>query len=192
MGNEELVGLLVGVSSDSLHIERLSDVVLAPASIYGIGEKRARKLEAVAELARRIVMEKTEKIAVIHGPEDAAQVLLPRVQFEQKEHFLLMTLNTKNHVIGVSEISVGSLTASIVHPREVFKEALARSAAAVIVAHNHPSGDIRPSNIDNRLTKTISEAGKLMNIQLIEHIIVGIGASGAPDYYSYRDSGNIL
>ncbi len=87
-------------------------------TLYGIGEKKALKVEAIGELVRRISSMQAQKVETIHGPEDVAHVLMPRVKHEQKEHFMLMCLNTKNHVIAVSDISIGSLSASIVHPRE--------------------------------------------------------------------------
>ena len=173
MSNAELVGLLIGMGADSLRMERLSDIVEAPMTVYGIGEKRKEKLEALGELVRRLESERTEKIEIIHGPEDAAHALLPRVKFEKKEHFMLVCLNTKNHIISISDISVGSLTASVVHPREVFKEALARSAASVIIAHNHPSGDPSPSHEDISVTQRLVKAGRVMDIPVLDHIILG-------------------
>lgn len=184
MSNEELLGLLVGVPADSLHFEKLSDIIEAPLSVYGIGEKRGKKLEAAAELFRRIAIEKANPITVIHGPEDAAHALFPRVRFEKKEHFILMCLNTKNHVIGISDISIGSLSASVVHPREVFKEALARSAAAIIVAHNHPSGDPSPSREDIGVTQRLVKAGKILDIPILDHIILGDGR-----FTSFKEKG---
>ena len=173
MSNAELVSLLVGVGAENLHISKLSDILEAPATVYGIGEKRKRKLEAVGEIVRRLNIEQTEPKYTIHGPEDAAHILFPRVKFEQKEHFMLVCLDTKNHVTDISDISVGSLTASVVHPREVFKEAVSRSAASVIIAHNHPSGDPSPSREDIAVTQRLVKAGKVMDIPVLDHIILG-------------------
>jgi DNA repair protein RadC len=89
-----------------------------------------------------------------------------------KEHFKLIILNTRNRIIGVSDISTGTLNASLVHPREVFKEAITRSASSVVVAHNHPSGDTQPSEEDIRITRRLVEAGKIMGIEVLDHIIV--------------------
>ena len=173
MSDKELLALLVGVNADSFHMESISDVLEAPMTLYGIGEKKALKVEAIGELVRRISSMQARKVETIHGPEDVAHVLMPRVKHEQKEHFMLMCLNTKNHVIAVSDISIGSISASIVHPREVFKEALARSAAAIIIAHNHPSGDPSPSREDINVTQRLAKAGKVMDIPLLDHIVLG-------------------
>jgi DNA repair protein RadC len=101
-----------------------------------------------------------------------------------RERFLALCLNTRNELMREVIISMGSLNASIVHPREVFKPALACSAAAIVIAHNHPSGDPSPSREDHEVTRALSEAGTLLDIPLHDHIIIG-----ADSYYSFRDAG---
>ena len=110
---------------------------------------------------------------IVHGPEDVAHYAMPRFRFEQKEHFAVMLLNTKNHILGLTDVSVGSLSASIVHPREVFQTALRYAAAAMILIHNHPSGDPSPSREDINVTQRLVKAGKIMDIPVLDHIILG-------------------
>jgi DNA repair protein RadC len=108
----------------------------------------------------------------IGGPDDVASFVGPRLRGEQREHFLVLLLNARHEVIGRETVSVGSLNASIVHPREVFKPAITASAAAVILVHNHPSGDPEPSEEDLAITKRLAEAGELLGIQVLDHVIV--------------------
>jgi DNA repair protein RadC len=110
--------------------------------------------------------------AAIRGPEDALQVVRPRFKNHQREVFLVVLLNARHEVLGVETVSVGSLNASIVHPREVFKPAILQSAASVILAHNHPSGDPEPSEEDLSITKRLVEVGELLGIGVLDHVIV--------------------
>jgi DNA repair protein RadC len=103
-----------------------------------------------------------------------------------REHFVVLLLDQKNQVIGIHTVSVGSLTASIVHPREVYKVAILRNAAAIICGHNHPSGDCQPSREDRALTQRLVEAGKLLGIAVLDHVIIGDGTSA---YFSFADEG---
>jgi DNA repair protein RadC len=103
-----------------------------------------------------------------------------------REHFVVLLLDQKNQVIGIHTVSVGSLTASIVHPREVYKVAILRNAAAIICGHNHPSGDCQPSREDRALTARLVEAGKLLGIAVLDHVIIGDGTSS---YFSFADEG---
>ena len=108
----------------------------------------------------------------VRGPEDALQVVRPRFKNQQREIFLVVLLNARHEVLGVETVSVGSLNASIVHPREVFKPAIMQSAASVVLAHNHPSGDPEPSEEDLTITKRLVEAGELLGIGVLDHVIV--------------------
>ena len=103
-----------------------------------------------------------------------------------REHFLVAMLDQKNKVIGVNVVSTGSLTASVVHPREVFKPAILSNAAALVCCHNHPSGDPTPSQEDRALTKRLVEAGKLLGIAILDHVIIG---DGTTSYFSFADQG---
>jgi len=112
---------------------------------------------------------------VVRTPADVARLLSDHLQGVDWEHFVSILLDTKNKVIGVNTVSVGILDCSLVHPREVYKPAILCNAASVIVAHNHPSGDPSPSVEDTRITKRLSEAGEIIGIDLLDHIVVGDG-----------------
>jgi len=116
---------------------------------------------------------------------DAARMLATYLAGVDREHFVVFMLNQKNHVIGLHTVSMGSLTASIVHPREVFKAAILANAATILCGHNHPSGDTQPSLEDRAMTQRLAEAGKLLGINVVDHII--IGAAGR--YFSFADEG---
>ena len=172
MSNQELLATLLGVKESNISYGRLSDMVTAPMSIKGIGEKKSKKLYAIAEITRRL-MQTVDRSDVIHGPEDVAHFLMPKLRFETVEHFGVMVLNTKNHIIADTIITTGSLTASVVHPRELFREVLKYPAASVIVYHNHPSGDPAPSHEDIAVTRRLVKAGEILDIPVLDHIIIG-------------------
>ncbi len=141
--------------------------------IKGIGPVKAVQIAAAVELGRRLALFSDDEKPTIRGPQDVANLLLPELRDAHKEHFKSLLLNTKNQVLKAVTVSVGILDSSLVHPREVFKDAIAVSAAALIVAHNHPSGDPTPSVEDKRVTERLAEAGQLLGIELLDHIIVG-------------------
>ena len=109
----------------------------------------------------------------IHSPSDAYRLLRPLFREADREHFYVVLLSTKNHVLAIELVSVGSLSASVVHPREVFKRAVVRSAAAILLAHNHPSGDTTPSVEDVELTRRLVSVGELLGIRVLDHLVVG-------------------
>jgi len=151
-------------------------VHLGPAEIMdinGISQAKAATIIAAVELGHRLAVRQAAKIDVVHGPEDAANFAMPRFRFEQREHFAVMLLNTKNHILGFTDVSVGSLSASVVHPREVFQAALRFAAASMILLHNHPSGDPQPSREDIAVTQRLVKAGRIMDIPVLDHIILG-------------------
>jgi len=161
-------GGLKGVTNASL--EELSQ-------IKGIGLAKAAQIKAAVELASRVDgYSEGSGRPQVKTPEDVDLLVRARLKGKKKEYFLALLLDTRNRLIKVAEISVGSLDSSIVHPREVFKEALSASAAAVIFVHNHPSGDTEASEDDIRMTKRLSEAGEIMGIDVLDHIIVGGGS----------------
>ncbi|MFS0787375.1 DNA repair protein RadC [Shouchella sp. 1P09AA] len=141
--------------------------------VKGIGETKAIELSAAIELGKRILREGKGEKRVIASPDDAVQLVVNDLVGIHQEHFVVLYLNTKNYVIKQKTVFIGSLNASIVHPREVFKEALRTSSAAVICLHNHPSGDPSPSPEDISVTKRLYEAGKILGITLLDHIIIG-------------------
>jgi len=110
---------------------------------------------------------------VIRSADDVASIMEPIVSLLAEEHFYVLLLNTKNRVNGVHEVSVGSLNATIVHPREIFKAAILSNSASVILVHNHPSGDPTPSPEDRHLTEQIAKAGKVLDIPVLDHVIMG-------------------
>ena len=170
--DNELLSLVTGVEPERF-TKNLSDVFNDPRSIEGIGEKKTMLLLAIKELALRLAKRPNTNIKVIHGPEDAAHFAMPHFRNEQKEHFAIMMLNTKNHILGLRDISVGSLTASVVHPREVFETAILNHSAAIILLHNHPSGDPSPSREDIAVTQRLVKVGKIIDIPVLDHIILG-------------------
>lgn len=141
--------------------------------VKGIGSAKAAQLKAAFELGKRVESySDSAKGPVIKTPEDVVKWVGNSLKGKKKEHFLILLLNTRNQVMGKAEISVGSLNTSIVHPREVFKEAISASAAAIILVHNHPSGDPQPSEDDIKLTRRLVEAGEIMGIDVLDHIVV--------------------
>ena len=154
--------------------------------VKGVGEAKAITVMAAIELGRRVTTLAPAARAVIRTPDDVAALLMPRFRYETKESFIAILLSTKNHVLKTPVISIGSLNASIVHPRELFREAINASAAAVILAHNHPSGDPAPSPEDVSLTRKLVDAGKLLDIPVLDHIVLGDGK-----YISLREK-NLL
>ena len=144
------------------------------AGVRGIGIAKACQIKAAVELASRVDSgAEPDNRTVVKTPEDAAALVHARLKDKKKEYFLAVLLDTRNRLIKVAEISVGSLDSSIVHPREVFKEAISASAASVIFVHSHPSGDTEASEDDIRLTKRLNEAGEIMGIDVLDHLIVG-------------------
>jgi len=158
-------GSLKGIADASL--EELSQV-------RGIGLAKAAQLKAAFELSRRLdeqyLLE--EKGQPLKTPECVVELIKKELKGKKREHFLLVLLTIRNQPIRMVKISEGSLDSSIVHPREVYKEAISAHAASVILVHNHPSGDPEPSPDDIKLTKRLVEAGKLMGISVLDHIIV--------------------
>ena len=122
---------------------------------------------------------------MVSGPEDVVRLCAPQLRGSDREHFWALALNTKNQLIRVIEVSIGSLNASIVHPRELFKDAVRVSAASIVVVHNHPSGDPTPSGADIQLTRRLVKAGDVLGIEVLDHVVVGDGGQHA----SLRDLG---
>ena len=172
--DHELLSLVLGISPERL-VGGIQEILDFPSKIQGIGRRKELAVFAVKELVKRLMRREARSIEVIHGPEDAAHFAMPYFKQEQKEHFAILMLNTKNHVLGLQDISVGSLTASVVHPREVFETAIRHHSAAIILLHNHPSGDPTPSDEDISVTKKLVKAGDVMDVQVLDHIILGDG-----------------
>jgi DNA repair protein RadC len=145
------------------------------SEVRGIGPAKAVQIAACVELGKRIAAYIPEQKPMINDPDDAIKLLIPEMRDCKKELFKSILLDIKNRVIRIVTVSIGSLDMSVVHPREVYKDAIIASASGMIVAHNHPSGDPTPSSEDRRTTARLTEAGKILGIELLDHLIIGDG-----------------
>lgn len=201
LSNAELLALLLRTGSTGESVMVLAQRVLSKTGglkaltqislqelmqIHGIGLAKAVQIMAGVELGQRISRLLPEERYAIHSPQDAARYVMEELRFLKQEHFVCLFLNTKYQVIGKQCIFKGSLNASVVHPREIFHEAIRFSAAAIVCVHNHPSGDPTPSPEDLEVTERLVEAGKLMGIEILDHLIIGDQL-----YMSMREHGMI-
>nr|WP_272949962.1 DNA repair protein RadC [Brevibacillus laterosporus] len=152
--------------------------------ISGIGPVKAVEIQAALELGRRSALKVRDIRISIRLPRDVAEYMMPEMAGLVQEHFVCLFLNTKNQVIGKKTVFVGSLDSSIVHPRDIYREAIKRSSASIICLHNHPSGDPAPSKEDINVTKILLQAGDLVGIPLLDHVIIGDGR-----YVSLKEQG---
>jgi DNA repair protein RadC len=152
----------------------------------GIGPAKATTIKAALELGKRLAGEPAQRRLKITSPQDLVNYFQPRLQHLRKEVFKAVLLDTKHQILKDVTISEGSLSASLVHPREAFLPAIKESAAAVIFIHNHPSGDPTPSAEDKELTQRLTDVGRLVGIGVLDHIIIG---TGSPGFMSFRDVG---
>lgn len=158
------------------------------AKIKGVGFAKAVQLVAAFGLGRRLAQETLSK-QKIDSPELVNELVGAEMRMLRKESLRVILLDTRYHLIRTEEISTGSVNESIAHPREVFRPAMITSAYAVIVVHNHPSGDPSPSQADHNLTRRLHEAAELLQIRLLDHIIIGAPAEGRPPYFSFKEAG---
>lgn len=187
LSNEELLAIILRTGSKTENVLELSYRILhnvgglqglfrsSPSElmkIRGIKEAKATQLLAICELYRRFKNSKINQYKILK-PEDIAELVMDELMVLTQEVLLVITLDTKNKVLTKKEVFKGSLNSSLVHPREVFKEALMNSAASVVICHNHPSGDPTPSKEDVNITLRLKECGILMGIELLDHIIIG-------------------
>jgi len=201
MSNAELLAIILRTGSNGVPVQRLSEQVLSKfdglhgllnstleeiTSIKGIGSAKAVQIMAAIELGRRIARHKRGNTYTIKTPADVADYLMDELRHLKQEVFVSLYLNTKNQIIGYERITMGSLNSSIVHPREIFKGALKRSSAAIICVHNHPSGDPSPSREDIEVTKRLVNAGQILGIEVLDHVIIGDNT-----YYSLKEKGNM-
>jgi DNA repair protein RadC len=175
----EKYGSLTGLSRCSL--DELS-------KIKGVKFTKAVQLVAAFGLGDRLARERWVK-QKIDSPELANELVGPEMRRLQKESLRVILLDTRYHLIRVEEISLGSINESIAHPRDVFRPAVISSAYAVIVLHNHPSGDPSPSQTDHSLTRRLAEAAELLQIKLLDHIIIGASSDTSPGYFSFKEAG---
>lgn len=169
------------------NIKAISEATLEELSqIKGIGFAKAAQIKACFELGKRQDLEPELKDFNIQDPQSVVKAIQTSIKDKAKEHFKLILLNTRNKIIGISTISIGTLNSNLVHPREVFKEAIAHSAASVVLAHNHPSGEPEPSEYDLIITKRLTESGKILGIEVLDHIIIT-----KDGFFSFKDRGLI-
>lgn len=199
LSNSELIAIILGNGTSKENILSISTRLLKISGglngllnsdtdelvkIDGIGKAKAVQLLALGELTKRFKSYKSGERYKILTPKDAASLIMDELKVFDKEHLYVIMLNTKNIVIKISDVSVGSLNSSIVHPREVYNEPIVKHAASIIICHNHPSGDPEPSSQDISITKRLKECGKIIGIELLDHIIIGDGI-----YISLKEKG---
>jgi DNA repair protein RadC len=156
--------------------------------IRGVGPAKAVQLAAAFELGRRLAKETVAR-EKINAPELVYELLGPEMRLLEKESLRVLLLDTRYRLMEAKEISIGSVNESIAHPREVLRPAIAASAYAIIVAHNHPSGDPSPSAADHSLTRRLADAAELMQIKLLDHVIIGSPGEGRAPYFSFKEAG---
>jgi len=201
LGDNELLALVLGSGSRELDVLALANRLLeqsgglhgltrsgvgALRDVAGIGQARAAQVLAAVELGRRTLVRGTDERPRLNSPRQLAAYLLPLYGAHPVEQFGIVMLDTKHRVIRTKILSVGSLDTTIVHPREVFREAASAAAAAIVLFHNHPSGDPSPSTDDLLLTTRMVNAGDIMGIEVIDHVILA-----DQRYYSLIESGRM-
>ncbi|ANY70378.1 hypothetical protein BBD42_30680 [Paenibacillus sp. BIHB 4019] len=173
---ESVVHLAGNIMKECGNLRNLMDMSLEElTAIRGIGPAKAIQLRAGLELGRRVSRTGNGDVVTVQRPEDAANYVMDELRHLKKEHFVCLFLNTKNHIIAQETLSMGTLNASLVHPREVFRAAIKCSSASLICVHNHPSGDPTPSAEDIALTKRLVSAGELVGIEVLDHLVIGDG-----------------
>jgi DNA repair protein RadC len=151
---------------------------------HGIGEAKAAQLKAAIELGRRLMLESPEERPTINSPADAAALVRYEMAALEQEHLRALLLDTRNHVLDIVEVYRGSVNSSQVRVGEVFKAAVRRGAPAILVVHNHPSGDPTPSPDDVAVTRALVQAGKLLDVEVLDHLVIGRGR-----YVSMKERG---
>jgi DNA repair protein RadC len=196
---QELLALIIGrgVSKKSVvtiaqellikfgNIKTISEATIEElCQIKGIGFAKAVQIKACFELGKRKDLEPELKDFDIKEPQGVVKAIRASIKDKAKEHFKLILLNTRNKIIGISTVSIGTLNTSLAHPREIFKEAIIHNAMSVVLAHNHPSNDPEPSEDDLTMTKRLIEAGKILGIEVLDHIIVA-----KTGFFSFKEKG---
>ena len=191
LSNSELLAILLGsgtreksaiglaedvISKDIEGISYLAESsVQELMSINGIGQSKAARIMSAVELGKRIATAPRTKRMGVESSENIARMFIEDMRYEKRELFKALLLNPRGEIISVETISVGELTSTLVHPREVFNQAVKKSAAGIVFVHNHPSGNPEPSGEDIKTTERLSACGKLLGIVVIDHIIIGDG-----------------
>ncbi len=190
LSNAELLAVIIRVGGVGQNVIRLAEALLAHfeglpglaragpeemAQVKGIGEAKVAEIKAALELGRRLMAAAPEERAQIRSPADAANLMMLEMGLLEQEHLRVILLDTRNRVLASPTVYIGSLNTSTVRVGELFREAIRRNSAALIVAHNHPSGDPTPSSEDVAVTRQILEAGRLLDIDVLDHIVIGRG-----------------
>jgi len=191
LSNPELLAILIGsgtkdssavmlanklLSLDHSGILFLADCIPEELThVRGIGIAKACQLVSAIELGKRIAVKPKDKKVNINSPKEVAALFMEEMRYLRKEFFQVLMLNTKNEIIMVDNVSIGNLNSAVVHPREVFSRAIKKSASSIILVHNHPSGNPQPSREDLDLTGRLMESGKILGIEVLDHIIIGDG-----------------
>ena len=197
LNNNELLAILINSGTRRKTALQLATEILSKKKLWdlkeispeelkmtsGIGDVKAARILAALELAKRIKDERIEESPYVSCPQDVVNLVMEDMRAYDREHFKSILLNTKNKVLGMETISIGSLNSSLAHPREIFKNAIKRSAASIILIHNHPSGDPEPSREDILLTKELLKVSEILKIKIFDHVIIGDGR-----YYSMKEN----
>ncbi|MGA2669767.1 MAG: DNA repair protein RadC [Ignavibacteria bacterium] len=207
LASHELLAIILGSGSQGESVVVMAQKLLAHfgslkavfeasledlQKIKGLGPAKASQLLACFEIARRVNKKITEdekenlQLRPVTSPGDIVELIKSKIINYSREQFLVVSFDTRNRILGTDSISTGTLTASLVHPRETFESAIRKHAASIIISHNHPSGDTEPSEEDMKITKRLSEAGKVMGIEVLDHIIVTKNG-----YFSFKEKGMI-
>ncbi len=203
LSNSELIALLIGSGRRDSSAVMIAEKILAGGSgaglryltectaeelcrVNGIGPAKAAVILAAVELGRRISTLPPEKRAKVSSPEAVSALFMDKMRYLKKECFQVLLLNVKNEIIMIDDVSVGGLSSADAHPREIFANSVKKGAANIVLVHNHPSGDPEPSREDVRLTARLVEAGRIMGIQVLDHIVIGDGR-----YVSMKEMGLI-
>ena len=201
ISDEELLSVLIGRDKAAKLLRNQDNNLftckqglrsLAAQDAYGyrysaaLSKLESIRLEVAVEIGRRLSIASAIEADHVTSPSDGARLLMPLLRHETHEKFIVVLLNTKNRIIKTEQIAEGSLTSAVVHPREVFAPAVTAHAACILVAHNHPSGDPYPSAEDRKLTQALEEAGSVLGIPLLDHLVIGDGR-----YYSFKEHGDL-
>lgn len=197
LSNSELLSIILGQGSKKENVIELSNRLLKENNldslsvlniselkkVFGIGEAKACQIVSCFELGRRTASFNPEKKVSINSANDVVELFSPKLNFLKKEHFICIYLNSRKKVIKKETIFIGTLDASLVHPREIFEIAIKEGASGIILLHNHPSGDSNPSREDLEVTEQLISSGEILGISVIDHVIIG-----NKNYHSFRES----
>jgi DNA repair protein RadC len=190
LSDAELLAILLRVGVSGINVVQLAQKLLIEhggwvglqrlsfeelTKIHGMGEAKAAQVKAALEIGRRLLLAQPEQRPQITSPADVANLLMVEMAHLEQEHLRVVLLNTKNYVLKIETVYIGSINSSAVRIGEVFKTALKQNSAAIIVVHNHPSGDPTPSPEDVAVTRQLVEAGKLLDVDVLDHLVIGQG-----------------